>query len=81
MLAPKGPGHTVRSEYLRGGGVPSLVAVSQNSTKNALAGGCLSNPQSKLLPQANASIVSSGKLLFVIAGTKVHTNKCAIIKI
>mgnify|MGYP001258323076 FL=1 len=36
MLAPKGPGHTVRSEYLRGGGVPSLVAVSQNSTGNAL---------------------------------------------
>ena len=36
MLAPKGPGHTVRSEYLRGGGVPSLVAVSQNSSGNAL---------------------------------------------
>ena len=36
MLAPKGPGHTVRSEYLRGGGVPSLVAVAQDSTKNAL---------------------------------------------
>jgi len=36
MLAPKGPGHTVRSEYLRGGGVPSLVAVSQNPTGNAL---------------------------------------------
>ena len=27
MIAPKGPGHTVRSEYLRGGGVPCLVAV------------------------------------------------------
>ncbi len=36
MLAPKGPGHTVRSEYLRGGGVPSLVAVSQNASGNAL---------------------------------------------
>ena len=36
MLAPKGPGHTVRSEYLRGGGVPSLVAVAQDSTQNAL---------------------------------------------
>lgn len=36
MLAPKGPGHTVRSEYLRGGGVPSLVAVAQDFTKNAL---------------------------------------------
>ena len=29
MIAPKGPGHTVRSEYLRGGGVPCLVAVAQ----------------------------------------------------
>ena len=36
MLAPKGPGHTVRSEYIRGGGVPSLVAIFQDATKNAL---------------------------------------------
>jgi ketol-acid reductoisomerase len=36
MIAPKGPGHTVRSEYLRGGGVPSLVAVAQDASGNAL---------------------------------------------
>jgi ketol-acid reductoisomerase len=36
MIAPKGPGHTVRSEYLRGGGVPCLVAVQQDATGNAL---------------------------------------------
>ena len=36
MIAPKGPGHTVRSEYLRGSGVPCLVAVDQNSSGNAL---------------------------------------------
>jgi ketol-acid reductoisomerase len=36
MIAPKGPGHTVRSEYARGGGVPCLVAVAQNSSGNAL---------------------------------------------
>src|SRR5579871_1547086 len=36
MIAPKGPGHTVRSEYARGGGVPCLVAVAQNATGNAL---------------------------------------------
>jgi ketol-acid reductoisomerase len=36
MVAPKGPGHTVRSEYQRGGGVPCLVAVHQNATGNAL---------------------------------------------
>jgi ketol-acid reductoisomerase len=36
MIAPKGPGHTVRSEYQRGGGVPMLVAVEQNASGNAL---------------------------------------------
>jgi ketol-acid reductoisomerase len=36
MIAPKGPGHTVRSEYLRGGGVPCLVAVDQDKSGNAL---------------------------------------------
>ena len=35
MIAPKGPGHTVRSEYLRGGGVPCLIAVHQNVSGNA----------------------------------------------
>ncbi|MCJ2187376.1 ketol-acid reductoisomerase [Novosphingobium beihaiensis] len=35
MIAPKGPGHTVRSEYQRGGGVPCLVAVAQDKTGNA----------------------------------------------
>jgi ketol-acid reductoisomerase len=37
MVAPKGPGHTVRSEYLKGGGVPSLIAIHQNATGNAKA--------------------------------------------
>ena len=36
MVAPKGPGHTVRSEYRKGGGVPCLVAVHQNASGNAL---------------------------------------------
>ncbi len=36
MVAPKGPGHTVRGEYARGGGVPCLVAVHQDATGNAL---------------------------------------------
>jgi ketol-acid reductoisomerase len=36
MVAPKGPGHTVRSEYLKGGGVPCLVAVHQNGSGKAL---------------------------------------------
>ncbi len=35
MVAPKGPGHTVRGEYLRGGGVPCLLAVHQNASGGA----------------------------------------------
>ena len=35
MVAPKGPGHTVRSEYQRGAGVPSLIAVDQDASGNA----------------------------------------------
>lgn len=36
MIAPKGPGHTVRSEYVAGKGVPCLVAVEKNETGKAL---------------------------------------------
>ncbi|MDY8110488.1 ketol-acid reductoisomerase [Fulvimarina sp. 2208YS6-2-32] len=36
MIAPKGPGHTVRGEYQKGGGVPCLVAVHQDASGNAL---------------------------------------------
>lgn len=35
LVAPKGPGHTVRSQYLEGRGVPSLIAIHQNATGNA----------------------------------------------
>ena len=35
MVAPKGPGHTVRSEYQRGAGVPCLLAVAQDASGNA----------------------------------------------
>ena len=35
MIAPKGPGHTVRSEFLKGGGVPTLIAVYQNKSVQA----------------------------------------------
>ena len=35
MIAPKGPGHTVRSEYLEGKGVPCLIAVEQDATGQA----------------------------------------------
>ena len=35
MIAPKGPGHTVRSEYVKGGGVPTLIAIYQDKTGKA----------------------------------------------
>ena len=37
MVAPKGPGHLVRAEYEKGAGVPSLVAIQQDATGDALA--------------------------------------------
>ena len=37
MIAPKAPGHTVRSEFVRGGGVPDLIAVEQDSSGKAKA--------------------------------------------
>ena len=36
MMAPKGPGHTVRGEFLKGGGVPCLVAVDNNASGSAM---------------------------------------------
>ncbi|PNU04907.1 ketol-acid reductoisomerase [Novosphingobium guangzhouense] len=35
LIAPKGPGHTVRGEYVKGGGVPCLIAIHQDVTGNA----------------------------------------------
>jgi ketol-acid reductoisomerase len=55
MIAPKGPGHTVRSEYLRGGGVPCLIAVHQES---AQSGG---NGYAKSLALSYASAVGGGR--------------------
>tara|TARA_Y100000739_G_scaffold222545_1_gene224216 strand:- start:44 stop:1066 length:1023 start_codon:yes stop_codon:yes gene_type:complete len=39
MMAPKGPGHTVRGEFIKGGGVPCLVAVDKDSSGKALETG------------------------------------------
>lgn len=39
MIAPKGPGHTVRSEYVAGKGVPCLIAVHQDASGKALENG------------------------------------------
>jgi ketol-acid reductoisomerase len=55
MVAPKGPGHTVRSEYVRGGGVPCLLAVAQE------AAGSTGNGYAKALALSYASAVGGGR--------------------
>ncbi len=36
MVAPKAPGHTVRSEFLKGGGIPDLIAIDADPSGNTL---------------------------------------------
>jgi ketol-acid reductoisomerase len=55
MVAPKGPGHTVRSEFARGGGVPCLLAVAQE------AEGGKGNGYAKALALSYASAVGGGR--------------------
>ena len=50
MVAPKGPGHTVRGEYQKGGGVPCLIAIAQDASGNA-----------KEIALAYASLVGGGR--------------------
>lgn len=54
MVAPKGPGHTVRSEYLKGGGVPCLLAVAQEADKTG-------NGYAKALALSYASALGGGR--------------------
>jgi ketol-acid reductoisomerase len=55
MIAPKGPGHTVRGEYVKGGGVPCLIAVAQEKDGD---GG---NGYAKSLAMSYASAVGGGR--------------------
>ncbi len=55
MIAPKGPGHTVRGEYVKGGGVPCLVAVAQEKD------GEQGNGFAKALALSYASAVGGGR--------------------
>lgn len=57
MVAPKGPGHTVRSEYQKGGGVPCLIAVAQE----AQGAGASGNGYAKALALSYASAVGGGR--------------------
>src|SRR3990167_2022211 len=57
MIAPKGPGHTVRREYQKGGGVPCLIAVAQE----AQGAGASGNGFAKALALSYASAVGGGR--------------------
>jgi ketol-acid reductoisomerase len=57
MVAPKGPGHTVRGEYLKGGGVPCLIAIAQEAEGPAASG----NGFAKALALSYASAVGGGR--------------------
>lgn len=50
MIAPKGPGHTVRAEYVKGGGVPCLIAINNDSSG-----------QAKDIALAYASLIGGGR--------------------
>ncbi|PZP56171.1 MAG: ketol-acid reductoisomerase [Micavibrio aeruginosavorus] len=57
MVAPKGPGHTVRGEYQKGGGVPCLIAVHQNAANQ----NAKSNTDAKDLGLSYASALGGGR--------------------
>lgn len=59
MIAPKGPGHTVRSEYQKGGGVPCLIAVAQEAAGEGAA--ARGNGYAKALALSYASAVGGGR--------------------
>jgi ketol-acid reductoisomerase len=58
MVAPKGPGHTVRSEYQKGGGVPCLLAVAQEASGGAQERG---NGYAQALALSYASAIGGGR--------------------
>ena len=59
MVAPKGPGHTVRSEYARGAGVPCLVAVHQDASGNGHDLACPTRPPSAAAGPASSRPISA----------------------
>ncbi|MCB9964405.1 MAG: ketol-acid reductoisomerase [Rhodospirillales bacterium] len=58
MVAPKGPGHTVRGEYQKGGGVPCLIAVHQNAGGGAVQG---KNDTALAIGLSYASAIGGGR--------------------
>jgi len=62
MIAPKAPGHTVRSEFVRGGGIPDLIAVGQNPSGST-----------KELALSYASAIGGGRTAIIETNFKDET--------
>ena len=62
MIAPKAPGHTVRSEFVNGGGIPDLVAVHQDPSGNTLE-----------LAKSYASAIGGGRTGIIVTTFKDET--------
>jgi ketol-acid reductoisomerase len=70
MIAPKAPGHTVRSEFVRGGGIPDLIAVGQNpsgttkelalSYASAIGGGRTAIIETTFKDETETALVQAG---------------------
>jgi len=68
MIAPKGPGHTVRSEYQRGAGVPCLLAVHADKSGNAVGEAA----GSERITQRDLQTFGTGRLDHEIGGARAH---------
>jgi len=66
MVAPKGPGHLVRSEYEKGGGVPSLIAIHNDASGKA-----------KATATVDGALVTEAVLAFMIADPPAKVGTCA----
>ena len=62
MIAPKAPGHTVRNEFVNGGGIPDLIAIAQDATGNA-----------KALALSYASAIGGGRTGIIVTTFKDET--------
>jgi len=71
MIAPKGPGHTVRSEYLKGGGVPTLIAIYQNNLAKLKTSRCHMQQQMEGPKAASLKQISVKKLKLIYLENKL----------
>ena len=62
MIAPKAPGHTVRSEFVRGGGIPDLIAIGQDPSG-----------ETKALALSYASAIGGGRTAIIETTFKDET--------